>query len=213
MKTDLGLSLLIHFALTGGVGAILFWSGQRLTEPDLRIPIVVVNSAPKIKALTPPPVVETSPDEPPPPPERRKVFGQSKKALTSDSSSAPQVKAGNTISKTPDQLKLEEDDLESLPIPQPEYLLTEMPKVLKQTKINYPQKAKELGLEGRVVLNVLVDETGRVRMAEVLEGLTSELDQEALRAIQLYEFSPGRIDQKAVAVRIQFAIQFILEEG
>jgi protein TonB len=88
-----------------------------------------------------------------------------------------------------------------------------MPSVQVKAKINYPPSAKKIGLEGVVVLSVLIDEKGAVRDASVLEGLTDDMDAEALRAIKEYKFSPARIEQDAVAVKVRYAIKFILENS
>src|SRR5690606_28613941 len=94
-----------------------------------------------------------------------RVFGLNEDALQ-DGSSDVAVKAGNTLTK-------EEDDLEYkggalLPTPVAEYLVTQMPVLVKEVKPAYPQDAKNKGITGRVVLQVLVDEEGRVRKADVL---------------------------------------------
>jgi TonB family protein len=143
----------------------------------------------------------------------RKVYGVSRKSLTSKSTTAVSVKQGNTITKKVDNLKMTKDDVDELPIPKAEYLVTQMPSVQVKAKINYPPSAKKIGLEGVVVLSVLIDEKGAVRDASVLEGLTDDMDAEALRAIKEYKFSPARIEQDAVAVKVRYAIKFILENS
>ena len=141
---------------------------------------------------------------------KRKVFGVSKKSITSKKASAPLVKRGNTVATEVDQRQLRRDDAEELPIPVAEYLVTEMPAVLTAAKITYPQGMQ---LEGTVVLHVLIDKDGRVRAATVVEGLAQEMDSEALRAIKKYRFRPAKIDNVAVAVRIRYAIKFVLENN
>lgn len=142
-----------------------------------------------------------------------KVFGASRKSLTSKKASAPIVKQGNTITKEVDNKKLKKDDLDELPIPKAEYLVTEMPSVLNEVRINYPEKAKAIQLEGTVTLSILIDEKGVVRDATVIEGLIPEMDEEALRAIKGYQFSPAKIEDKSVPVRIRYAINFVLEKS
>jgi len=142
-----------------------------------------------------------------------KVFGTSRKSLTSSKKSAPVVKRGNTITKEVDKLVLNKDDPDELPIPKAEYLVTEMPSILSEVRINYPKKAKDIKLEGTVTLSVLIDELGVVRDATLVEGLIPEMDEEALRAIKGYRFSPAKIEDKAVPVRIRYAINFVLEES
>ncbi len=139
------------------------------------------------------------------------VFGINRKAITSQKDSAVKTKKGNTITKEVDQKKLKDTDPDELPIPKPEYLVTEMPSVKSKARIRYPDRAKQLELEGVVVLSVLIDSEGNVRDAKVLEGLIEEMDTEALRAIKQYKFSPAKIDKDSVAVRIRYAVRFVLE--
>lgn len=214
MKNDLLASVFVHVAISGAILALLLLSSPQSEPPVKKIPIIVVNTESTVQASNSPSVVEPPPSPPPPqPPKKREVFGANQRALKSDEPGAVEVKTGNTLAKSPDNLELTDEDADALPIPQPEYMVSELPQVIQQAKINYPQTAREMGIEGRVVLNILIDEKGAVRQAEVVEGLLPELDEEALRAIQLYQFAPAKIDQQVVAVRIQFAIQFILEEG
>lgn len=143
----------------------------------------------------------------------RKVFGASRKSLKSSKAGAPKVKQGNTIVKEVDQKKLKKDDLDELPIPKAEYLVTEMPSVLTEVQVNYPEKAKAIQLEGTVTLSILIDDKGVVRDASVVEGLIPEIDEEALRAIKGFVFSPAKIEEKSVPVRIRYAINFVLEKS
>ena len=132
---------------------------------------------------------------------------------TSSSKKSVAIKKGNTITKEIDQKKLKRSDVDELPIPKAEYLVTEMPSIISQAKIIYPEKAKQLKLEGVVVLSVLIDDKGNVRDANIVEGLIEEMDVEALRAIKLYKFAPARVEEQNVAVRIRYAIKFVLENN
>lgn len=141
----------------------------------------------------------------------RKVFGINRKSIKNQT--GVQTKRGNTIVKKFDNERLKKDDLDDLPIPKAEYLVTEMPSVLSESKIIYPKKAKNIKLEGTVILSILIDDKGIVRDVSVVEGLIPEMNEEAVRAIKTYRFSPARIDETPVSVRIRYAINFILEES
>ena len=61
-------------------------------------------------------------------------------------------------------------------------------KALKEfinTNIKYPQTAKEKNIQGKVYLKFCIKYDGSVTMAKVVRGLSSELDQEALRIIRI----------------------------
>jgi protein TonB len=123
------------------------------------------------------------------------------------------VKRGNTLAKASDTEKFVNEDELELPIPKAEYLITKMPTLLKQVKVQYPEKAKKMGLAGTVVLSLLINQKGKVVEAKVLEGMIPEMDQQALIAVKQYLFSPAYIEQEAVAVRIRYDVVFVLENS
>jgi periplasmic protein TonB len=149
-------------------------------------------------------------------PEARAVFGISRRALTegkssSEESAGIEVKAGNTLAVAPDDKTLRPDDAESLPIPTEEFLVTEMPRLLAEVRIPYPKEAKEKGIEGPVVMGLLIDVDGNVRDATLLEGPGHGLDEAAMEAVRRLRFSPAKVEKKAVAVRIRYIYRFVLE--
>lgn len=70
--------------------------------------------------------------------------------------------------------------------------------------ISYPEVARLAGIEGRVVVQFIVDEEGRVLNPVVLKSIGAGCDEEALRVISQARFTPGR--QRGKAVRVKFAI-------
>lgn len=80
-------------------------------------------------------------------------------------------------------------------------------------QINYPEKAKETRIQGRVTLQFTVDENGKVVNPQVIRGVNKELDQEALRVIATSpDWEPGRNkDNKPVRVRFTFPVIFQLK--
>lgn len=79
-------------------------------------------------------------------------------------------------------------------------------------EVRYPSEAVNAGIEGRVYLEVVVDEDGSVREASVTKGIGGGCDQEALRVVRQAEFQPARLDGEAVPYRHALWIQFKLEE-
>jgi len=141
----------------------------------------------------------------------RAVFGMSRKAITSSDSSAPEAKAGNTLAKTPDDTKLKESDADSLPIPTDDYLVSQMPVLLGDFRVPYPADAKKAGVQGAVLMDLLIDAEGRVRQAQVIKPLFPSLDAAALEAAKRLVFKPARVADQTVAVRIRYAYRFVLE--
>lgn len=223
-------SLLLHITLVSlAVGVMNFSDQQTQHKPVIKFKVIEqpVTKEAKPKAIPPPPVKQKPKPKKKPTPKKinklkkkkvkkkvkkkaRKVFGVSKKSITSKRGNAPVVKRGNTVATQVNQKKLRQDDVEELPIPKAEYLVTEMPSVISEAKLTYP---KGMQIEGTVVLSVLIDTYGRVRDATVVESLAAAMDTEALRAIRKYRFSPAKIENTPVAVRIRYAIKFVLEDN
>ena len=90
------------------------------------------------------------------------MFGVNKNSITTDSPSAIKTKKGNTVAKSVDQ-KLRKGDEEALPIPEEDYLVSAMPRVISEFRAPYPDTAKARAVEGKVVMDVLVDAKGNVR--------------------------------------------------
>ena len=82
-----------------------------------------------------------------------------------------------------------------------------------QAKVRYPEIARKANVEGRVIVQFIVDENGNVRDPEILRGAGAGLDEEAIRVISEHaEFTPGRQDGKPIAVRLSIPIVFKLND-
>lgn len=80
------------------------------------------------------------------------------------------------------------------------------------SKLNYPEVAKENGVQGRVVIQFTVNPDGFVSNVKVLRGVDSSLDKEAVRVVTMSPkwTSPGKIDGKPVKVTYSFPVFFQL---
>ncbi len=79
-----------------------------------------------------------------------------------------------------------------------------------QREIRYPVIAKKAGIEGRVILQFIVDEQGRVTESKVVRGIGGGCDDEALRALQTARFRPGTQRGKPVKVKMSLPVTFRL---
>jgi len=66
--------------------------------------------------------------------------------------------------------------------------------VLSKPKPVYTEEARQLRVEGEVVLEVLFSASGRLRVLRVLEGLGHGLDEAAMEAATRIDFKPARRD-------------------
>lgn len=80
-----------------------------------------------------------------------------------------------------------------------------------QQSIRYPELARRAGVEGRVMIQFIITEDGKVENPEVIQGIGGGCDREALRAIQLAEFKPGYQHGQPVRVQYMLPIYFRLQ--
>lgn len=79
------------------------------------------------------------------------------------------------------------------------------------SKIIYPEIAKENGVQGKVTLQFTVNKDGSVSNVKVLRGVDSSLDKEAVRVVSNSpKWTPGRQRDRAVKVTYTFPVIFQL---
>lgn len=81
-----------------------------------------------------------------------------------------------------------------------------------QRQIRYPEMARKAGIEGRVHIQFIVDETGSVVDPFVVRGIGGGCDEEALRVVRTAEFSPGMQRGKPVRVQYSLPIYFKIQQ-
>ena len=78
--------------------------------------------------------------------------------------------------------------------------------------INYPPMAAESNIQGRVVVQFVVDKTGKVGEVTVVRSVDKELDREAVRVCKsLPKFVPGRQNGQPVSVWYTLPVTFKLQ--
>ena len=79
------------------------------------------------------------------------------------------------------------------------------------SKLQYPELAKENGVQGRVTLQFTVNTDGSVSNVKVLRGVDSSLDKEAVRVVSMSpKWKPGKQRDRAVKVTYTFPVIFQL---
>lgn len=78
--------------------------------------------------------------------------------------------------------------------------------------LRYPDAAREAGTEGRVIVKFVVNEGGEISDAQVVRGVSSDLDAEALRVVRaMPKWRAGKQNGRAVKVYFTLPISFKLE--
>ncbi|MBI2897718.1 MAG: energy transducer TonB [Deltaproteobacteria bacterium] len=99
------------------------------------------------------------------------------------------------------------------PPPAPMYLTSGMtrPRLLSGAQPQYTAQARRARVEGDVVVRIEIGEDGRVRDTKILRGLAL-LDEEVLRVVRGWRFSPPMHRGRAVSIYLIQRISFHLED-
>ena len=94
-------------------------------------------------------------------------------------------------------------------------VVEEMPQMIGGIKklyefIEYPTIAKEAGLQGTVVVNIVINKDGTPGDVTVMKSVHAILDEAAVNAIQKVRFTPGKQRGKPVRVRMSIPVRFKL---
>jgi protein TonB len=84
------------------------------------------------------------------------------------------------------------------------------PVLLSKVDPVYPEAARRAGLEGTVVLEASISETGRVTDVQVLRGLPLGLSESAQEAVRRWQYRPARGRSGPVPSRKTVRIVFTL---
>jgi protein TonB len=152
-------------------------------------------------------VIQTKQEERPPPPPRPQV--------------PVEVPNDEIIEEQDIQLNVEFDIDEPLDMPPPPeeedeedffIAVEEMPELVGGQKwlyeqIRYPELARKAGIEGRVVVQFVVNPEGEPEDLKILRGIGGGCNEEAMRVIREANFKPGR--QRGVPVPVQMALTIV----
>lgn len=224
----LGVGTLITAAalLVLGYGAQRFEPARRLIQRVVQM--TVVAELPKHEALPPP---RTEPPPPPPkraPPPRKAaaktaaapqpqnplptsaepVVGLDEGSFGSGDGASFQV--GTTLMGDPVSVaRAPAAPPAAPPAPPAKWLPAGVPE--RAERCRYSARAQKLGIEGMLVIEVDIDERGRVTQADVRKGLEPELDRECLAGIEGAAFTPASLGGRAVASTRFLRLRFELD--
>ena len=233
-----GLSIVGHLALARGLGHL----PRHVEPPVVRTVSLRVVSPPPLEpppepALAPPTPAPKAipherarartaprPTEAPPPdapvPEHQAVTGPGPATpvfgvtmeSTSQAGAGPAMPIGKTGGAFGPEAEVKKGPQEPPP-PVPAYEVTTMPLPQGRCVGKYTDEAKSAAVEGTVILDLIVSETGRVRDVQVVSGLGHGLTEAAVAAAKACRFSPGEKNGTAVPVRVRgFKIRFLLQD-
>ncbi len=90
----------------------------------------------------------------------------------------------------------------------------EAPELIRSTQVipEYPPIARKAGVEGKVILQIVIDEQGNVLTADVVFAQPSGIFEEAaIKAIMQWKFKPAKQRDKPIKVRMAWPMEFSLK--
>jgi periplasmic protein TonB len=219
------ISMLALFLL--GYGAQKFEPARRLMQKVVQL--TVVTELPKIEKLPPPRT------EPPPPPPKRAPPPQKSAAKTAapPKTNSPQPEsaeplvglddgsfgAGDGASFQVGNTQLGEPvTVARGPAGALEAAVAKAPVKLipagipeRAERCRYSQRAQKRGLTGLMIIEVDIDERGRVTDAGVRKALDDEIDRECLEAVRTARFEPATLGGQAVSSTRFLRLRFELD--
>jgi len=80
--------------------------------------------------------------------------------------------------------------------------------IAKQVK--YPAEAKEQNIQGKVLIEALIDKNGKVKSTKVIKSVGHGCDEAAEKAVKSVKFTPGVMKGKNVEATVVIPIMFKL---
>lgn len=154
---------------------------------------------------TPPPPIAP----PPPPPPRRTPPTPPAVALNTNLSGIDfglPAFSGDELGSLQDQLLGDTSD-----VVMTNDMVDSPPRPVQQTAMEYPARARAQGLEGYVILSLLISASGEIEKVEVLEATPSGVFEDAaLTGIRSWRFEPAQYQGRSVRVWARQRIRFDL---
>jgi periplasmic protein TonB len=79
-----------------------------------------------------------------------------------------------------------------------------------QNEVRYPEMALRANIQGRVVVQFIVNESGDVENPRVIRGIGGGCDEEAIRVVSKMKFVPGMQRGRPVRVQYHLPVVFII---
>jgi protein TonB len=184
-------------------------------EEVTALPAPKLKRAIKVAAAPKPPPKEDAPpppNEPPPaeaPPQAALVVGLTMESTTTAGTFAAPV--GNTLyGKTEPKAPAPEDAKPYAARFVPIYQVDSEPYRLSEIKPPYPEIARREGIEGTVMLSIVIDADGTVVSAKVISGPGHGLNESALDAMKRCRFKPAIKSGHPVSTEMKYQYTFVL---
>jgi TonB family protein len=135
----------------------------------------------------------------------RIIQGQLGKPDSEEEDSDPYASANQRLKRgTPPELDSSESSIQKF---------HQQPRLLTQTRPEYPAELKNLGTAGEVVVDLLVDKSGAVKNAYAVSSTDKAFEDAAIKAVSQWVFQPGEANGHPVFTHLQVPIVFTPTAG
>ena len=137
---------------------------------------------------------------------------EKKAEANQEPASAPEMQV---VSYAPQPKEAEQGDVFQVVEEQPMFPggMGEMMKFLQQN-VKYPKEAQDQGVQGRVIVQFVVNKDGSISNDTVVRSVDPMLDAEAIRVVRsMPNWTPGKQRGEAVRVRFTLPVTFRLDGG
>jgi TonB family protein len=86
------------------------------------------------------------------------------------------------------------------------------PRVVKETPPLYTKDAFDRGVEGRVILKVIIRKDGTIGPLRVDQSLDEELDEAASEAVRTWQFEPAKVNGEPINALANIEVDFIIQK-
>ncbi|PYO36434.1 MAG: hypothetical protein DMD74_04315 [Gemmatimonadetes bacterium] len=201
------ISLLLHTVIVTGAVIATLTAGPSDTSTKVDTQMVFLNQQ------------EQKPDQPPPPQLDMQLKGfQTVVAPTDIPTSIPPVNLQEHFDPRDYSGVGVEGGVATGIVPGSDQVLSvdvvqEKPELLSHPPPAYPPLLQQAGIEGRVMVQAIIDTTGRVEpnSARVVESANPGFDQPAKNVVLRSLFRPGRVYGRAVRVLVAIPIDFKIQ--
>ncbi len=210
----LGIAALFHILLIGGILLYGYISQQREKDVLVIKSLADLGPPPTLTEIEKPQIPISQPIVTPPAVGTPKPIPDEQATEEVTLATQKELQEINpTTSTGNDSVEIKVDPGEYLPDMDEFIPVQEKPSPIKTVQPEYPELAKQAGIEGTVIVAALIDKNGKVRDAKVVKssGTNVGFEELALKAIMEWEFKPAIQNNKPVAVWIYQPIIFHLK--
>jgi protein TonB len=165
----------------------------------------------------------TDPQEPPKPKQEKKIVVNPTEFVVVNNEREPnvEIELNSPLNPVPPDTRIDVEEIREVISDTTTFIIVEKPAEplggykqfykLLQENLKYPPRAKRAGVEGKVLVEFVVDKEGNPVNFKVLRGISPDCDKEAMRVLALSKWNPGKQRGNPVRVRMALQIMFALQ--